>query len=88
MFGFIKNRLFFLLAKLVALRYRCAGIRLGRDCIITGFPVFRRAKGSQIILHDRVVLHSNPRYNKLIRSRMELATITPTPALNYMHTVV
>lgn len=77
MLRMIKEKIFRLAASLNAIWYRLKGIRIGRGCVITGSPSISRCKGSKIILRDSVVLHSYARFNRLIGSRMSIATITP-----------
>lgn len=79
----IKQRVFLMLSSLQVLRYRSLGIKIGKGCIISGSPKFSFCKRSQIVLHDHVVLHSNPRYNKMIRLPMEVAAITPEARIEF-----
>lgn len=75
MMGRLKGMVFRLLSRGKSLWWRCRGVRVGRGCILTGRASLRLCSGSSLILHDEVVLHSHPRYNKLISRPMELATI-------------
>ena len=77
MISTIKLKLFLFLAGLRARWYRLRGIRIGKDCVLTGCPVFRRMRGSEIILHDKVTLHSSPRYNTILSQPMVLSTVAP-----------
>ena len=77
MFKSLKLKIFFALSEMKAKLLRMQGVRVGKSCVLTGRAKFRRYPGSHITLCDNVTLHSNARYNSLIRLPVEIATITP-----------
>lgn len=73
----IKSFLFWRLAAFKSACYRLRGIEVGKGCVISGRPEFRRCKGSRICLGNGVALHSRHKYNTLIRQPMALSAIEP-----------
>ncbi len=73
----MKYRIFLLLHALKSAFYRLCGVKVGRGCIISGRPQILRCKGSAIELKDDVVLHSNHKYNTLIRMPLSISTVEP-----------
>lgn len=73
----VKKHLFFLKYAVVSVFLRLRGVCVGRRCIISGWPVFFRCRGSVIRIGNNAVLHSRKKYNALITSRMVLATLEP-----------
>lgn len=73
----LKSFLFRQFYRLCSAYYRCRGIEVGKNCIISGHPRFFRCRDSRIVIGDEVVLHSRIRYNTLIRLPMELSTVSP-----------
>lgn len=71
---FIKACIFVLISRVKSILLRFRGVTVGKDCVVTGFPRITKAKGSSIILGDKVTLHSSPRYNTLLSQPMRLIT--------------
>lgn len=60
---------------------RLRGLEAGKGCFIDGMPVFRRFKGSRIILRDRVTLISRGRHNALLSEPVNLRTLSPAAVI-------
>lgn len=69
----IVRRLFMLKASLLRLK----GVQVGRSCYVDGHPRIQRSRGSRIILHDHVVMHSRKKSNPLLTSPVSLVTLEP-----------
>lgn len=64
---------------------RLKGIKIGKGCIITGRTRFFKRKGSNIILHNNVTLHSLYRCNTLIQHPISISTILPGATVELRH---
>ena len=69
----IVKRIFMLKATLLRLR----GVEVGRGCCADGHTIVHKCRGTRIILHDNVVLHSREKSNSLLRSPVSLVTLEP-----------
>lgn len=65
------------LYKIKALIYRFKGIKVGQDTFISGFPWFYKRKGAQIIIGDKVTLHSKRKFNTLITNAVSISAVEP-----------
>lgn len=77
MLGTIKGLLFRTYYKFNGMLCRLKGIQIGKNCIITGRTRFFKRKGSNIVLHDNVTLHSLYRCNTLIQHPVSISAILP-----------
>ena len=73
----IKTKLFFLISKALVNWHRLRGVKIGKHCVLSGFPRFTMVKGSSIILNDKVTLHSSSRANTILSQPMVLKTVAP-----------
>lgn len=67
---------------ILRLSLRLRGLETGVNCFLDGKPVFRRSRGSCIVLGDHVTLISTARHNPLINHPVTLKTIAPKAVLS------
>ncbi len=88
MLSIVKKLLFSIFEYLSSLCLRLhARVKLGRRCHILGRPNIVLVSGSKLIIDDDVTLCSHPRFNPLLRERVNIRTLSADAHVELAHHV-
>lgn len=65
------------ICSMYAMRLRWKGVAVGKGCIITGMPEVYKKKDSQIIVGNKVFMHSMRKFSPLLQHPVSLITQLP-----------